>query len=140
MLKNLSALFCGILFGLGLAISQMVNPAKVLGFLDIAGDWDPSLALVMAGALITLGLAYRLILLRATPILEQSFLLPGAVGIDARLLIGASLFGIGWGLSGFCPGAAIAAISYGHIGALLFTLAMCVGIWAFRLIHRPSIN
>jgi uncharacterized membrane protein YedE/YeeE len=140
MLKNLSALFCGILFGLGLVISQMVNPAKVLGFLDIAGNWDPSLALVMASALITLGLAYRLILIRAAPILEQSFFLPGAVGIDARLLIGASLFGIGWGLSGFCPGAAIAAIGYGHIETLLFTLAMCVGIWIFKLIHRPTLN
>jgi uncharacterized membrane protein YedE/YeeE len=140
MLKNLSALFCGSLFGLGLVISQMVNPAKVLGFLDIAGNWDPSLALVMAGALVTLGLAYRLILIREAPILEKNFFLPGAVGIDARLLIGASLFGIGWGLSGFCPGAAIAAIGYGHIETLLFTLAMCVGIWIFKLIHRPTLN
>jgi uncharacterized membrane protein YedE/YeeE len=140
MLKNLSALFCGILFGLGLVISQMVNPAKVLGFLDITGNWDPSLALVMAGALVTLGLAYRLILIREAPIMEQNFFLPSAVGIDARLLIGASLFGIGWGLSGFCPGAAIAAIGYGHIETLLFTLAMCVGIWIFKLIHKPTLN
>jgi uncharacterized membrane protein YedE/YeeE len=138
MLKNLSALFCGILFGLGLVISQMVNPAKVLAFLDFAGHWDPSLALVMAGALITLGLAYRLILLRATPILERNFNLPDGVRIDARLLIGASLFGIGWGLSGFCPGPAIAAISYGRIEPLFFTLAMFGGIWLFRLIHSKK--
>ena len=138
LLKNLSTLFCGILFGLGLVISQMVNPVKVLGFLDIAGHWDPSLALVMAGALITLGLAYRLIIRRPAPILEQSFHLPDSTRIDARLLIGAALFGVGWGLSGFCPGAAIAAIGYGQAEALLFTLAMCVGIWLFRLIHRPT--
>ena len=138
MIKNLSTLFCGTLFGLGLVISQMVNPVKVLAFLDIAGHWDPSLALVMASALITLGLAHKLILRRPAPILEQSFHLPSATRIDARLLIGAALFGVGWGLSGFCPGAAIAAIGYGQAEALLFTLAMCVGIWLFRLIHRPT--
>ena len=138
MLKNLSALFCGILFGLGLVISQMVNPAKVLAFLDIAGQWDPSLALVMAGALITFGLTYRLILRRPAPILEQSFHLPGAARIDARLLIGATLFGIGWGLSGYCPGAAIAAIGYGRMEAVSFTLAMSCGIGLFRLIHKPA--
>lgn len=138
MLKNLSALCCGTLFGLGLVISQMVNPGKVLAFLDIAGHWDPSLALVMAGALITLGIAHKLILRRPAPILEQSFHLPRATRIDARLLIGAALFGVGWGLSGFCPGAAIAAISYGRTEALLFTFAMCAGMWLFRLIHRPT--
>lgn len=138
MIKNLSTLFCGTLFGLGLVISQMVNPMKVLAFLDIAGHWDPSLALVMASALITLGLAHKLILRRPAPILEQSFHLPDATHIDVRLLIGAALFGIGWGLSGFCPGAAIAAIGYGQAKALLFMLAMCVGIWLFRLIHRPT--
>ena len=138
MLKNLSSLLCGSLFGLGLVISQMVNPVKVLAFLDIAGPWDPSLALVMAGALITFGLAYRLILRRPAPILEPGFHLPGTACIDARLLIGAALFGIGWGLSGFCPGAAIAAIGYGRIEALLFTLAMCCGIGLFRFIHRPA--
>jgi len=138
MIKNLSTLFCGTLFGLGLVISQMVNPAKVLAFLDVAGQWDPSLALVMAGALTTLGLAHKLILRRPAPVLEQSFHLPRATRIDARLLTGAALFGVGWGLSGFCPGAAIAAIGYGQAEALLFTLAMCVGIWLFRLIHRPT--
>jgi hypothetical protein len=139
MVKNFSALFCGILFGLGLVISQMVNPVKVLAFLDIAGQWDPSLALVMAGALITLGFAYRLIIRRPAPILEPRFHLPAAARIDARLLIGAALFGVGWGLSGFCPGAAIAAIGYGRAEALLFTLAMVGGIWLFRLIHvRPG--
>lgn len=138
MIKNLSSLFCGILFGLGLVVSQMVNPVKVLAFLDIAGHWDPSLALVMASALITLGLAYRLIIRRPSPILEQSFHLPDATRIDARLLTGSALFGLGWGLSGFCPGAAIAAIGYGRTEVLLFTLAMCVGIWLFRLIHGPA--
>jgi uncharacterized membrane protein YedE/YeeE len=138
MLKNLPALFCGILFGAGLVVSQMVNPVKVLAFLDITGHWDPSLALVMAGALITFGLSYRLILRRSAPILEQRFHLPTAQGIDARLLIGGALFGIGWGLSGFCPGAAIAAIGYGRLEALLFTLAMFGGVWLFRLIHSKT--
>ncbi len=139
MFKNLSALFCGILFGSGLVISQMVNPVKVLAFLDITGRWDPSLALVMTGALITFGVSYRLILRRSAPLLEQRFHLPTAVGFDARLLIGGALFGIGWGLSGFCPGAAIAAISYGHIEPVWFTLAMFGGIGLFRLIHVGKI-
>ena len=138
MLKNLSAFLCGILFGLGLVIAQMVNPVKVLAFLDIAGQWDPSLALVMAGALIIFGSACRLILRRPAPILEPRFHLPGAARIDARLLIGAALFGIGWRLSGFCPGAAIAAIGYGRMEAVVFTLAMCSGIGLFRLIHRSA--
>lgn len=138
MIKNLSTLFCGALFGLGLVMSQMINPAKVLAFLDIAEQWDPSLALVMAGALITLGLAHKLIIRRPAPILEQSFHLPRATRIDARLLIGTALFGVGWGLSGFCPGTAIASIGYGRAEALLFTLSMCVGIWLFRFIHGPK--
>lgn len=138
MIKNLSILLCGSLFGLGLVISQMLNPVKVLSFLDIAGHWDPSLALVMAGALITLGLARKLILRRSAPILEPKFHLPSATRIDARLLIGAAIFGAGWGLSGFCPGAAIAAIGYGCAEALLFTLAMCAGMCLFRLIHVRS--
>lgn len=139
MIKNLSALFCGILFGLGLVISQMVNPVKVLAFLDIAGHWDPSLALVMTGALITLGIAHKMILRRPAPILEQRFHLPSAARIDTGLLIGAALFGVGWGLSGFCPGAAIAAIGYGRTEALLFTFAMCAGMWLFRLIHSRTV-
>jgi len=138
MFKNLSTLFCGALFGIGLVIAQMVNPAKVLAFLDVAGQWDPSLALVMASALITLGLAYKLIFRRPAPILEHRFHLPAATRIDARLLIGAALFGLGWGLSGFCPGAVIAAISYGSTKALIFTLAMCVGMWLFRLTHESG--
>ena len=136
MLKNLSSLVCGILFGFGLLISEMVNPMKVLAFLDVAGEWDPSLALVMVGALITFGLAYRLIIRRPVPLLEDHFHLPDSAKIDAKLLIGASLFGIGWGLSGFCPGAAIAAIGYGRMEALLFVFAMCCGIDLFRIIHR----
>ena len=140
MLKNLSALFCGTLFGFGLVISQMVNPLKVIAFLDVAGNWDPSLALVMAAALITLGLSYRLIFRRSTPILEQSFHLSDLVHIDVQLLIGATLFGIGWGLSGFCPGAASAAIGYGSIEALLFTITMFVGVWLSRVkIRNKSI-
>ena len=136
MLKNLSSLFCGILFGLGLVIAQMINPQKVLAFLDITGHWDPSLALVMVSALITFGFAYRLIIRRPEPLLEPRFHLPDAVNIDARLLTGAALFGIGWGLSGYCPGAVIAAMGYGSMEALLFTFAMCCGMGLFCFSHR----
>ncbi len=136
MLKNLSSLVCGILFGIGLLISEMVNPMKVLAFLDITGQWYPSLALVMVGALITFGLAYRLIIRRRAPLLEDRFHLPDSAKIDTKLLIGAGIFGIGWGLSGFCPGAAIAAIGNGRLEALLFVFAMCCGIDLFRIIHR----
>jgi uncharacterized membrane protein YedE/YeeE len=98
----LSALFCGTLFGLGLTLAQMTNPEKVLGFLDVAGHWDPSLALVMAGALTTLALMQRLARRRSAPILASSFNEPKKARIDVRLLTGAALFGIGWGLSGHC--------------------------------------
>jgi len=133
--KYLSALFCGIVFSFGLVLSQMVNPAKVLGFFDVAGDWDPSLAFVMGGALITLGLSQRFILRRSSPIFEQKFHLPTLTRIDARLLIGAAVFGIGWGLVGLCPGPAITAIGYGNLDALLFTSAMAVGMVLFRLVN-----
>lgn len=135
MLKNLSALSCGFIFSIGLIVSQMVSPTKVLSFLDIAGNWDPSLAVVMAGALITLGLSQHFILRRSASILDGHFHRPKSNCIDRRLLIGASLFGIGWGLVGFCPGPAITAIGYGSGQALLFTVAMTIGMGLFHFIH-----
>jgi uncharacterized membrane protein YedE/YeeE len=133
----LSALFCGTLFGLGLTLAQMTNPEKVLGFLDVAGHWDPSLALVMAGALTTLALMQRLARRRPAPILASSFNEPKNARIDARLLTGAALFGIGWGLSGICPGPAIAALSHGRIEIYVFTAAMFAGMGLFQRLHRP---
>lgn len=127
------AFAAGILFGLGLAVSQMVNPAKVLAFLDIAGRWDPSLALVMAGALGVTFLGYRLVQRRPVPLAEPAFHLPTARDVDGRLIGGAALFGIGWGLVGFCPGPAVASLAYGASGSFIFVSAMIVGMLLYRL-------
>ena len=123
----------GLLFGVGLAISGMTDPAKVTNFLDFTGTWDPSLAFVMGGALTTFALGRRLVLRRAAPILGGSF--PRAVNhrIDARLVIGSALFGAGWGLAGFCPGPAIANLAAGHLEALAFVAAMVVGMRGAQL-------
>jgi len=136
MAACLSALFCGVLFGLGLTVSQMINPEKVLAFLDVAGRWDPSLLLVMVSAIATLALAQRFILKRNAPILEESFKTPAAKRIDGRLLTGATLFGIGWGLSGLCPGPAISGLVYGLNRSYIFLGSMLIGMWLF---HIPAI-
>ena len=143
-MRSLVALVSGALFGLGLIVSDMVNPARVLGFLDFgaipegvgAGGWDPTLAFVMAGALAPMALAWLLAARRAAPVCGGSF--PGRPGgIDARLLGGAALFGIGWGLVGFCPGPALTALGTGRSEALVFTAAMVAGMYAHRL-ARPA--
>jgi uncharacterized membrane protein YedE/YeeE len=136
--KNVSALLCGIVFGIGLCVSQMINPQKVLGFLDVTGQWDPSLALVMAGALIVAGVLQIFILRRPAPLLEPEFHGGKATGIDRSLLAGAALFGIGWGLSGFCPGPAISALSSGVPESYVFTTAMFAGMWLFKIVHTPK--
>ena len=110
MKKNIAALIAGLLFGLGLAISQMTNPAKVLNFLDITGTWDPTLAFVMGGAVLVTLISFRFILKQDRPLFEGQFHLPTRSDIDGRLLGGAALFGIGWGLAGYCPGPGIAAL------------------------------
>jgi uncharacterized protein len=139
MLRSLAALAAGILFGLGLAVSQMVNPEKVLGFLDIAaawrpgaGGWDPSLALVMAGALAVTFLGFRLALRQQTPVFAPAFEVPRAGAIDGKLLAGAAIFGIGWGLVGFCPGPALASLAFGLPQSVAFVLAMIAGAWLYR--------
>ncbi len=123
-----AALASGVIFGLGLAISEMVNPAKVLAFLDVAGDWDPSLILVMAGAVAVALAAFRLILKQPRPALADSFALPTKTRIDGRLLGGAALFGLGWGLVGLCPGPAIGGLAYLMPESLYFLAAMAVGM------------
>lgn len=127
MARNLAALLAGILFGLGLAVSQMVNPAKVLAFLDIAGRWDPSLALVMAGALAVTFVGYKWTLGRAAPIYAPAFQVPTRRDVDSRLIGGATIFGIGWGLVGFCPGPALASLAFGVPASVIFVIAMLVG-------------
>jgi uncharacterized membrane protein YedE/YeeE len=134
MHKNLTALLAGLTFGLGLTISQMVNPAKVLGFLDIFGNWDPSLALVMASALAVTALGYRLAWRQPKPVLADDFQLPTEGRIDWRLATGSVLFGGGWGLVGLCPGPAIAALVIGGLPALGFFAAMLAGMAGYAVI------
>lgn len=133
--RILVALVAGLLFGLGLSVSQMVNPAKILNFLDIAGHWDPSLALVMGGALLITIPAFRLILRRPAPLLDGRFHLPTRQDIDIRLVTGAALFGIGWGLGGLCPGPAVVATLSGFGGVFAFIAAMLVGSWVASRLH-----
>jgi uncharacterized membrane protein YedE/YeeE len=126
--RILAALGCGFVFGLGLAISGMMNPAKVIGFLDVAGNWDPTLAFVMGGALLVVVPAYRVILGRRRPVLDGGFSLPTRTELDAPLILGSALFGVGWGLVGFCPGPAVAAVVTGLPAVLGFVAAMLAGI------------
>lgn len=124
----------GILFGSGLAVSGMAQPAKVIGFLDIFGAWDPSLAFVMGSALIVTYFGFRFVLEKPSPILTEKFQLPSATHIDWRLLGGSSFFGIGWGLSGFCPGPALVALGSGTPEVLMFVGAMFVGFFVKDLL------
>lgn len=119
----------GLVFGLGLVISGMANPAKVLNFLDLAGSWDPSLAFVMGGAALTAFGGYRLVWRRRAPLLGAAFDIPKTRAIDRPLLAGAALFGIGWGIGGFCPGPAFAALPLAAPGTLVFLPAMLGGLW-----------
>jgi uncharacterized membrane protein YedE/YeeE len=143
-MRILVALFSGALFGLGLAVSGMMNPAKVIGFLDFAGGWDPTLAFVMGGALLVTIPAFRLILSRQRPILADGFALPTRSTLDGRLLAGAALFGVGWGLSGFCPGPAVAALVTGLTPVFAFVAAMLAGMilyaWVFERPDRGSVK
>ena len=127
-----ASLAAGLLFGLGLVISGMSNPAKILNFLDVFGAWDPSLAFVMAGAVAVTFVGYRLVLARKQPLYDVSFYLPTAKDIDPPLIAGSSIFGLGWGLSGFCPGPAFTALPMLATGTLAFLPAMLVGMWAAR--------
>jgi uncharacterized protein len=128
MLKMLVNLFAGVLFGLGLAVSGMVDPQKVIGFLDVAGHWDPTLAFVMGGALLVAIPAFRLIFRHSRPVLADDFDLPTKDSLDASLLGGAALFGVGWGLSGFCPGPSVTALASGLVPVFAFVAAMIAGM------------
>lgn len=132
----LTSLLAGLVFGLGLILSGMADPAKVLGFLDLAGPWDPSLALVMVGAIAVGLVAFALVKRRDTTLLGLAFKLPTASHIDGRLVGGSLMFGAGWGLAGFCPGPALVALGMGEIKALVFVAAMLVGMAVFELLER----
>lgn len=128
----------GLLFGLGLILSGMANPAKVLGFLDLAGLWDPSLALVMVGAIAVAMVAFRLAGRRQRSLLGEPMRLPARSDIDRRLVLGGLGFGIGWGLAGFCPGPALVALGAGELKAVVFVAAMLAGMAAFEVLARPA--
>lgn len=129
MQRILSGLLCGAIFGLGIAISGMGNPAKVLNFFDVFGTWDPSLALVMVSALGVTAIGYRVLFgRRSAPVFDTAFQLPTARGIDARLVGGSALFGVGWGMTGFCPGGAVPALGYGFGPTATFLIAMAAGM------------
>ena len=132
-----SAFAAGLLFGLGLIVSQMVNPAKVLGFLDISGNWDPSLALVMGGAVAVSALGTLVAKRRGVPVLAPRLEIPTRRDLDPRLIGGAALFGIGWGTAGLCPGPAIAALAVAPGPALVFCAGMAVGFALFRFVPAP---
>jgi hypothetical protein len=135
-MKLFFSFLSGLVFGLGLLLSGMTNPTKVLGFLDLAGAWDPSLALVMGGALAVAAGAFAVARRRTASLLGEPLRLPVARQIDARLVGGSLLFGIGWGVAGFCPGPALVALGLGSAQAVLFVLAMLAGMGLFELFER----
>ncbi len=128
--RNLVSLASGVIFGFGLALSGMLDPARVRGFLDIFGAWDPSLAFVLGGAVAVSSIGYIISRTMTAPALDVAFHLPTTTSIDSPLLIGAGLFGIGWGISGLCPGPAIASLSLGIPATIVFTIAMIAGVAA----------
>lgn len=136
-MKNLAALACGLLFGTGLALSGMTDTAKVLGFLDLFGAWDPDLVFVMGGAVCVTLVSFRFVL-RGRPLLAPGFSLPTRRDVDPRLLGGAALFGIGWGVFGYCPGPALSALVYLDVTTAVFVVAMLAGMALAGLIGRKA--
>jgi uncharacterized membrane protein YedE/YeeE len=138
-----SAFASGLLFGVGLVVSQMANPAKVLAFLDVFGDWDPSLAFVMAGAVAVSTVGFVVARRRGLPVLAPRLEIPTRRDLEPRLIAGAAIFGVGWGLAGLCPGPALTALSFGPWAVVLFVAAMLAGMVVFRLLpagwpHTPA--
>ena len=135
-MKTVLTYLSGLVFGLGIVTSGMANPAKVLNFFDIAGSWDPSLGLVMGSALVTAFLGYRFVFRREAPMFEPKFHVPKGGEIDRPLVIGSIVFGIGWGISGFCPGGALPAIGTGNADVLTFSAALVAGMLAVRFVKQ----
>lgn len=131
-----AAYLIGLIFGIGISMSGMANPAKVLNFFDVAGSWDPSLIFVMGGALVVTFLGYRFVLQRPAPALASKFELPTNRKLDARLLGGSALFGVGWGIAGFCPGGALPALGTGQLEVFIFTAAVIGGILIARQLMK----
>jgi uncharacterized membrane protein YedE/YeeE len=137
-MKLVYAVFTGLVFGIGISLSGMIDPAKVLNFFDIAGTWDPSLIFVMGGALIVTFFGYRLAWRRDAPLFGGRFEVPASTVIDSKLIGGSALFGIGWGIAGFCPGAAIPALGTGRWEVVLFLVAVIAGFFLRRLVAPVS--
>ena len=137
MKTSLTALAAGILFGIGLAVAEMTNPAKIQNFLDVFGSWDPSLAFVMAGALTVSVVGFRAVRHRPAPLCAARFRISSETRLDPELVVGAALFGVGWGLGGLCPGPSLANLFQGVGDIYLFVVAMFVGISLYRLVYRP---
>ncbi|MBQ5947516.1 DUF6691 family protein [Massilia sp. ST3] len=135
-MNALTALFSGLVFGLGLVVSGLSNPAKVLGFLDLAGRWDPSLLFTMGAALLAAAPAYALAKRRRRSLLGEPLRLPSATAISRRLVLGSLVFGIGWGIAGYCPGPALASLATGGWKPLLFVAAMLAGMAVYELAER----
>ena len=133
---NLNAFFVGLLFGLGLIISGMTDPSKVIGFLDLAGAWDPSLAFVMGGAVLIGATAFTIAKKRQRSLLGAPMQLSSVTRLDSRLLLGSLVFGIGWGISGFCPGPAVVSAAAGQPKALIFVAAMLAGMALYVMMER----
>jgi len=131
-----TAFIAGLVFGIGLLLGGMTDPAKVLGFLDLAGNWDPSLAFVMGGAVLVGLVAFRVAGRRERSLLGEAMRLPTATRIDRRLVLGSIAFGVGWGVAGFCPGPALASLATGGTRVLIFTGAMLAGMAVFELLER----
>lgn len=134
MRTSVASFFIGTVFGVGLTVSEMINPAKVIGFLDFAGDWDPTLGVVMATALAVSTLGFAMVRRRREPYLGGAFQIPSRQDVDTRLICGAVVFGVGWGIAGFCPGPAIAALATGLWPVLVFVAAMMAGMWLHLLL------
>jgi uncharacterized membrane protein YedE/YeeE len=134
----LGAFLAALVFGIGLIVSGMFNPAKVLGFLDVAGAWDPSLAFVMGGAVAVAAVAFHFAGKRRVSLLGAPIQLPAGRRIDRRLLVGSTLFGVGWGIAGYCPGPVLVALGMGEAKAVVFTVAMLAGMAAFTLLERRA--
>ena len=136
-MAGIVAVVTGLLFGAGLAASGMTNPEKVQGFLDLTGVWDPSLMFVMVGAVVVTLISFRFILKLSRPVFSEQFHMPSSTAIDTRLIIGAALFGTGWGLVGYCPGPALAAIAYLNSDVMIFLVAMFVGAFLGQELLKP---
>ena len=134
-MKKLISFIAGIIFGIGLVVSEMVNPAKVLGFLDLFGNWDPSLAFVMIGALIVSSPLFHLIKNKDKPLLSEKFDYSKNKEINNKLIIGSALFGAGWGLGGLCPGPAISSLALLNINSIIFVFAMFIGFYLVKFFN-----